>query len=56
MLGNSSEPSKPSDGSASRKAGRRGYRLLDRKIGERSEALGGIVLIGVGIAIATGLL
>jgi putative Mn2+ efflux pump MntP len=31
-------------------------RLLGTKIGERGEALGGIVLIGVGIAIATGLL
>jgi manganese efflux pump family protein len=31
-------------------------RLLGTKIGERGEALGGIVLVGVGIAIATGLL
>ncbi len=31
-------------------------RLLGSKIGERGEALGGIVLVGVGIAIATGLL
>jgi putative Mn2+ efflux pump MntP len=30
-------------------------RLLGAKIGERGEALGGIVLLGVGIAIATGL-
>jgi hypothetical protein len=31
-------------------------RLLGTKIGQRGEALGGIVLVGVGIAIATGLL
>jgi putative Mn2+ efflux pump MntP len=31
-------------------------RLLGAKIGERGEALGGIMLVGVGIAIATGLL
>ena len=31
-------------------------RLLGTKIGERGEALGGIVLVGVGIAIAAGLL
>lgn len=31
-------------------------RLLGTKIGERGEALGGIVLVGVGIAIASGLL
>jgi putative Mn2+ efflux pump MntP len=31
-------------------------RLLGTRIGERGEALGGIVLVGVGIAIATGLL
>ena len=31
-------------------------RLLGTKIGERGEALGGIVLVGVGIAIAIGLL
>jgi putative Mn2+ efflux pump MntP len=31
-------------------------RLLGTKIGERGEALGGFVLVGVGIAIATGLL
>jgi putative Mn2+ efflux pump MntP len=31
-------------------------RLLGTKIGETGEALGGIVLLGVGIAIATGLL
>jgi manganese efflux pump family protein len=31
-------------------------RLLGSKIGERGEALGGIVLVGVGIAIASGLL
>ncbi len=31
-------------------------RLLGSRIGERGEALGGIVLVGVGIAIATGLL
>jgi putative Mn2+ efflux pump MntP len=31
-------------------------RLLGTKIGEQGEALGGIVLLGVGIAIATGLL
>ncbi len=31
-------------------------RLLGTKIGERGEALGGIVLVAVGIAIATGLL
>ena len=31
-------------------------RLLGTKIGERGEALGGIVLIGVGIVIASGLL
>lgn len=30
--------------------------LLDTRIGERGEALGGIVLVGVGIAIAAGLL
>ena len=31
-------------------------RLLGTKIGERGEALGGIVLVSVGIAIASGLL
>ena len=31
-------------------------RLLGARIGERGEALGGIVLVGAGIAIATGLL
>jgi putative Mn2+ efflux pump MntP len=31
-------------------------RLLGTKIGERGEALGGIVLVSVGIVIATGLL
>jgi putative Mn2+ efflux pump MntP len=31
-------------------------RLLGAKIGERGEAFGGIMLVGVGIAIATGLL
>jgi putative Mn2+ efflux pump MntP len=30
-------------------------RLLGTKVGERGEVLGGIVLLGVGIAIATGL-